>query len=295
MLAPLRISSTGGVFLARDRVRREKVALKLLDASAVPKQAVERFLAEARALQGVRHPHVVRAWDHGLEQGFSWYAMDLLPGGTLSDHLRDKGPAPPEHALALAFQVLMGLGAVHRLGLIHRDVKLTNVMIDEAGNARITDFGVAHHPKGTVAFETVPGQALGTPGYGAPEQWADAGKVGAPADLFATGVLLYRLMTRKRADHLHLGHYRPSLLSDVPAPVRPVLLRSTRPDPDERYENARFMALATVRARDEFLGRRDEPAWMATFDASAGSPQGTDPWAPLRAWLTAPPTRGKAR
>lgn len=280
LVAPLGTSPTGGVFLAIDREDGAQRALKLLDNAAVEKEAVDRFLAEARVLEGLRHPHVVHAWDHGCEQGFCWYAMDFMPGGNLEDQLRAKARAPAEHALTLTFQVLLGLHAVHRAGLIHRDVKLTNVMIDRDGRARVTDFGVAHHPKGTVGFETVPGQTLGTPGYGAPEQWSNAGTVGAAADLFATGVLLYRLLTRKRPDHLHLGHFRPALLSDLPEPIVSVLLRSTRPDPDERYADAVEMARATVRARDQVLGRSDEADWMARFDDE----REVD-WASLEVWL----------
>lgn len=274
----------GGVFLARDREEGRDCALKLLDSAAVPEEAVERFLAEARVLRDVRHRHVVHAWDHGHDHGFCWYAMELLPGGSLADLLRAKRTAPPDHALSLTFQVLMGLHAIHSAGLVHRDVKLTNVLVDAHGDARITDFGVAHHPKGTVEFETVPGQALGTPGYGAPEQWTEGGNVGAPADLFATGVLLYRLLTRKRPDYLHLAQYRPTLLRDVPEPLRPLLLEATRPQPEDRYADAAAMARAVVEARDAWLGVSEARAWMARFAHPA--PDWRDTWSSLRAWLT---------
>lgn len=283
--APLGTRGAGGVFLAEDVEANVQRAIKLLDLGAVPPEAAERFRAEARVLSTLRHPNVVRAWTQGQDYGFCWYVMDYLPGGSLADHLRVKGPAPAEHALALVFQVLMGLGAIHGAGLVHRDTKLTNVLIDERGNPRVSDFGIAHHPKGTVGFETIPGQTLGTPGYGAPEQWAHAGTVGAAADVFATGVLLYRLLTRKHPESLHLAHLRPKLLEVVPEPCREVLLTSTRMDPNDRYASAEDMARAVVRARDLHLGRSDEPRWMCRF-RTPEEEWGSDT-ATLRGWLEA--------
>jgi eukaryotic-like serine/threonine-protein kinase len=282
---PMKEGSTGGVFLARDRQLGGPCVLKLLDESVVPPEAVARFQAEARVLERLRHPNLVQARAHGRDHGFSWYAMDLLPGGNLQELLRVRGPLPPVHALALGFQVLRAVDVLHHAGLVHRDVKLTNVLLDERGRACLSDLGVAHHPHGEVPFDTRTGQELGTPGYGAPEQWEHAGKVGPAADLFAIGVLVYRLLTRRPPDRLHLAHYRPTLLRDIPEPIRPVLVRSTRVRPDERYPDARAMGEALAQAAARVEEGLDPESWIATFAA----PEDEAPWEALERWLDVDP------
>ncbi len=288
-VAPLGVRTNGGVFLARDRERGEECALKLLDETSVPPEAIARFQAEARVLSRLRHPHLVHARGHGQDHGFSWYAMDLLPGGDLQALLRVRGPLPAEHALALGFQVLLGLDALHAAGLVHRDVKLTNVLLDEAWRGRLSDLGVAHHPQGEVPYDTRTGQELGTPGYGAPEQWEHAGKVGPVADLFAAGVVVYRLLTKRPPDRLHLAHYRPKLLDGIDAAVQQVLLRATQVVPGSRYATAREMAAAVADAASR-IGVADARGWVALLD----DPEAIDPWAGLRAWLMGGPGRADA-
>jgi len=285
LVSVLRTSATGGVFVGKDKKSGVRRAVKLLDAEVAVPQAVERFLAEARVLESIDHPHVVRAWAHGREQGFCWYAMDLLPGGSLQQHLAQEGALDVELALPLVFQLLMGVDALHRAGLLHRDIKLTNVLVDERGSVCLTDLGVAQHPHGTVDFHTIPGQALGTPGYGSPEQWTDAGTAGTSADLFATGVLLYRLLTRKEAELLHLAHLRPTLLSNLDPPVRALLLRATQHHAAARFQEARTMAHAVAGVRDVLCGYDDTATWMMHFRDPCHA-LWDEAFGPLRAWLT---------
>jgi serine/threonine-protein kinase len=219
----------------------------------------------------------VRARAYGREEGLSWYAMDLLPGGDLQDLLKVRGALPPPIALALSFQVLLGLDALHRAGLVHRDVKLTNVLLDARSRAVVTDLGVARHPRHLVQFQTETGQEMGTEGYTAPEQWEHAASVGPPADVFATGVLLYRLLTRKPPHRLHLAQIRPELLSDQPEALRPVLLEATRIEPAARFQDARAMGAAIAAA----YPLESASSWIRLFD----DPEEHDPWEPVRAWL----------
>ncbi len=288
LVSVLRTSQTGGVFLGRDKLSGVKRAVKVLDAEVAVPEATERFLAEARVLEKMDHPHVVRGCDHGREKGFCWYAMEYMPGGSLQDQLAKKGAMPLEFALPVTFQVLMGVDALHREGLVHRDIKLTNVLIDAKGNARLTDLGVAHHPDGTVDFHTIPGQALGTPGYGSPEQWTNPGSAGAPSDLFAAGVLLFRLLTRRKAERLHLAHLRPSLLSKLDYPIRELLLNATRPRVRSRYKEAPTMAHAVVEARDIVFDLQESASWMKRF-REPNHPDWDVAFDPLRTWLATKP------
>jgi eukaryotic-like serine/threonine-protein kinase len=208
--------------------------------------------------------------------------MELLPA-SLRDHSKRKGPMSAERAIAATFQVLSGLDAVHKKGLIHRDVKLTNVLVDEQGTLRIADFGVAHHPVGTVSFETIPGQGFGTPGYGAPEQWDGANPVGPPADVFATGVLLYRLMTGRRPDRLHMAHYRDDLLDGIPAPVQSVLLTATQVELEARYASAAAMAGSLAKARNSLTQTDEASAWASHLEAPC-EVEGPG-WDDLRGWF----------
>lgn len=280
LVAELGVRRTGGVFLAHDRKVGQRCALKLLDEGDVPEEAILRFLAEARDLEQLDHPHVVRARAHGRERGFSWYAMDLLRGGSLQD-LAKKRVIPPVHALGLVFQVLVGLDALHRAGLVHRDVKLSNVLLDD-GRAVLTDLGIAHHRRGGVPYDTHTGQELGTAGYVAPEQYEHAGSVGAPADLFSTGVVLYRMITRRPPHRIHLAHYRPDLLDEVPERLRPILLRATQVDVEARYPDARSMGEAVYdAARDVARDPSAVAGWLGQFD----EPGGEEAFGALRAWL----------
>jgi len=283
LVAPLGVRQRGGAFLAVDNRTGAECALKVLDDDTVPTESVQRFEAEAKALQRLSHPHLVRAHANGREGGLSWYAMDLLPGGNLQDLLKNRGALPAPIALSLVFQVLLGLDALHRDGLVHRDVKLTNVLLDGQQRAVVTDLGVAHHPKHQVQFQTETGQGLGTEGYTAPEQWEHAARVGPPADLFATGVLLYRLLTRKPPHRLHLAQIRPELLSDHPEALRTLLLHSTRLEPGDRPADARTMG-AEVATAATAMGVATG-GWMRLFDA----PGPPDPWDPVRAWLRGGP------
>lgn len=262
---PLGTTPVGGVFEATDRERGAPCAVKMLDQSATSEQSAQRFLAEARVLSEVDHPHVLHAWAYGCESGFCWYAMDLLPQ-SLRDHCKRKGRVPTQVALAATLQVLSALHTVHGLGLVHRDVKLTNVLVGDDGKVRLADFGVAHHPDGTVSFETVPGQALGTPGYGAPEQWSGDEEVGPSTDVFAVGVLLYRMLSGRPPDRLHLSHYRPHLLDELPEAVREVLLCASSVEVDDRYPSARAMARAVADVHAEVVGDRRADAWVEAFD-----------------------------
>jgi serine/threonine-protein kinase len=169
------------------------VALKLLkERLAADETFRARFVHEARAARHVEHDHVVPVLDTGEADGTSYLVAAYVPGGSLEDRLTHDGSLPLDEALRIAAEIGTGLDALHRAGLIHRDVKPSNLMLDENGRAAITDFGLAKGPAYTVL--TKPGQVMGTLDYLAPE--LIRGEAATPAsDIYAFGCVVYESIT----------------------------------------------------------------------------------------------------
>lgn len=177
------------VYLARDQVLDREVAIKVLnDAVAADPQSLERFLREARLAARVHHSSCIAIYDFGQEGGLTFMAMEYFRGRTLRDLVK-KGPMDPYLGLRIVRDVASALGAVHEAGIVHRDVKPTNVMVDRGGSVRITDFGVAR----AVGDESQTGMMVGTMKYMAPEQ-ARGKDADRRADIFSLGVVIYELL-----------------------------------------------------------------------------------------------------
>jgi serine/threonine-protein kinase len=190
---------TGGmssVYRAHDRLLDRKVALKVLhEHHGVDEASVERFRREARAVASVSHPNVVTVIDRGEQGGRQFIVFEYVEGENLKRLIEREGPLPVEQALELVLQVAHGLAFAHREGLVHRDVKPQNVLLDGNGTAKVTDFGIArsldvHHGM------TQTGTVLGTSDYIAPEQ-AQGQSVDELSDVYSLGVVLYELLTGK--------------------------------------------------------------------------------------------------
>ena len=242
---------TGGtatVWLATDVAADRAVAVKLLLPSGGPGATAhrERLRAEARTLSLLDHPHVVRVLDHGEHDGRDFIVMEYVQGGSLADHLAQRGPVAPAVAVALIGQLLDALGAAHAAGIVHRDVKPANVLLRSETQAALCDFGIARSEGANAATAT--GVALGSAGYMAPEQRIDARRVGPGADLYATACTLFHLVTQQTPVDLYLAPDHSPRWKDVPAPLQPILRRATQADPDARYLSADEMrsALAAV-------------------------------------------------
>jgi hypothetical protein len=180
---------TGGmasVWLARDEALQRAVAIKLMaDTLADDERWLERFKREARAAAALAHPHIVKVYDFGIEEHRPYLVMAHVPGGSLRDRLRDGG-RPPEPA-RLARELLGALAHVHAAGIVHRDVKPGNILLDEHDRSQLTDFGIARPQDASTMTQT--GMVLGTVRYLAPEVAA-----GEPAtqrsDLYSAGAVL---------------------------------------------------------------------------------------------------------
>src|SRR5579883_3284443 len=185
----------GEVYRAEDLKLGQAVAIKFLPVTlSQDAPALSRFHSEVRIARQVSHPNVCRVFDIGEAEGVPFLTMEYVDGEDLASVVRRIGRLSPDKAVELARQICAGLAAAHERGVIHRDLKPANVMLDGAGKARIMDFGLA----GVAASFKGSEIRAGTPAYMAPEQLAGA-EVTAKSDLYSLGLILYELLTGKRA------------------------------------------------------------------------------------------------
>ncbi|MEV4258050.1 protein kinase, partial [Spirillospora sp. NPDC049652] len=181
------------VYIARDVRLDRVVAIKVMHAGlAADDEFVARFIGEAKAAAALSHPNVVAVYDQRTDGEHVFLVMEYVPGRTLRDLLAERGRIGPREALTLMQPVLAALGAAHRAGMVHRDVKPENVLITEDGQAKVADFGLARAESASKMTKT--GLIIGTVGYLAPEQVV-TGNADLRSDVYAAGILLYELLT----------------------------------------------------------------------------------------------------
>ena len=259
----------GVVYKARQVSLNRVVALKMLPGGAyTERHELVRFLAEAEVVAAVRHPHVVQVYEYGQCGSRPYFAMEHLGGGSLVDLIRKTGRLAPAGAAALVEKIARGVQAAHDLGIVHRDIKPQNVLLDDDGEPKVTDFGLAK--RGGRADLTRTGAVMGTPHYMAPEQAAGKTKfVGPAADVYALGVILYECLTGRTpftADDsvrllMKVVEDEPpavrQLAPGVPRDLEAICLKCLRKEPHARYATAddladdlrRFLAGEPVEAR----------------------------------------------
>src|SRR4051794_21600242 len=235
------------VWCAEDEVLGRRVALKLLGSRyAEDDEFRERFRREAQAAAGLAHPNIVGIFDFGEWDGIPYIAMELVDGRTLKDLVRERGPLPPATAVAVMEQILRALGYAHQRGIVHRDIKPQNVIIDDEGHAKGADFGIAR----AVASEmTETGTIIGTVQYISPEQ-AEGHQVDARSDLYSAGIVLYELLTGRVPFEAESAvsiaiqqiNERPvppgQLQPGVPRGLEAVVMRALEKDPALRFQTA---------------------------------------------------------
>jgi len=191
-----RIGSGGmaDVYLAEDTHLGREIALKVLHRRfAQDAEFVERFRREASAAAGLQHPHVVGVFDRGEHEGTYYIAMEYLRGRTLKDVMVAEAPLDQLRVISIGSQILQAAGFAHRNGVVHRDFKPHNVIVDDGGNVKVTDFGIA---RAGASEMTETGSIMGTAQYLSPEQ-AQGQEVTARSDVYSIGVMLYELLTGK--------------------------------------------------------------------------------------------------
>ncbi|HKC22253.1 MAG TPA: protein kinase [Gaiellaceae bacterium] len=233
------------VYKARDALLERHVALKILhEQYSADDDFVERFKREARSVAQLQHPNIVTVIDRGEEDGRQYIVFEYIDGENLKEHVVRKGRLDVREALEIALEVARGLAFAHEQGLIHRDVKPQNILLNGDGRAKVTDFGIAR----TVDVDgmTQTGTVLGTSNYIAPEQ-ASGRRVDAHSDIYALGAVLYELLAGEvpfpgesfvvvAMKHMH--EPAPSLLDvrgDIPLRVAAAVDRALEKDPVHRF------------------------------------------------------------
>ena len=249
------------VWLAEDQELGRKVAVKILhERYASDTQFVERFRREATHAAGLSHPNVVSIYDRGETGGSYFIVMEYVEGRTLKELIVTRGPCPVPVAISYVRQVLAALRYAHRNGIVHRDIKPHNVLVDHEGRVKVADFGIARAGSSQM---TEAGSIIGTAQYLSPEQ-ARGAPVDESSDLYSTGIVLYELLTGKvpftgetpveiAMKHLSQVPSAPSeLRGEIPRDLDLVVLRALAKEPADRYRSAKDMD------RDlELVGRGD--------------------------------------
>lgn len=245
------VLGTGGMgvlFQGTDEVTGERVAVKMLKPTdSIDEDRIARFLRETRIAAMLDHPHVARVLDSGSDEtGTPFLVMELLEGRSLEQELAERNVLGFPEALAVALPIARALAAAHALGVVHRDVKPSNIFLCRQGastSAKLVDFGIARSPRD--AFETRAGLFVGTPGYVAPEQARD-GECGPFTDVWGVGAVLYRCLTGRPP---HAGGSIPEMLARLVRESVPPLAvngvkrstcaaidRALERDPQRRYQ-----------------------------------------------------------
>jgi Tol biopolymer transport system component/predicted Ser/Thr protein kinase len=249
----------GLVYRATDTRLGRTVAIKLLRPEmAATADAQRRFQREAKAASALKHPNIVTIYDAGQSEGRDFLVMEFVEGQTVAERLRG-GPMPFADALACGIQVAAALEAAHAAGILHRDLKPQNVMMDSTGSTKVVDFGLAKvsargEPAQSQMTETRLGAVMGTAAYMSPEQ-AEGQPVDARSDLFSFGALLYEMLSGRRAfKGASPASTLAAVLRDEPAPLDPapwnVIARCLEKDPGRRFQTPAELgaALEAVRA-----------------------------------------------
>jgi serine/threonine protein kinase len=278
------------VFRARDRLLERRVALKILHPHYAGDEAtIERFRREARAVAQLSHPNIVTVIDRGQADGRQFIVFEYVDGQTLKEIVQERGPLPVREAVELAIGIARGLAFAHAGGLVHRDVKPQNVLLNGDGKPKVTDFGIARSLD--VEGVTQTGTVLGTSHYIAPEQ-ASGRPVDAQTDVYSLGAVLYELLTGEppfdgesfvAVALKHVHERPPSVLErrpDCPLRLAAAVERALAKEPADRFPTMDVFA-AELEAVLAAIGRGD-PESAPTLIVPSRTVRAAQPRPPAR-------------
>ena len=273
------------VYLAEDQLLGRQLAMKVLHHHfAEDQEFVERFRREASSAAGLSHPNIVGIFDRGEWNGTYYIAMEYVAGRSLKEVVREQGALDPATAIDIVTQILRAARFAHKRGVIHRDLKPHNVILDEEGRARVTDFGIA---RAGASEMTLTGSIMGTAQYLSPEQ-AQGQLVSGRSDLYAVGIISYELLTGAvpfdgetavaiAFKQVSVEPRAPSELEPgVPAALDAVVLRALAKDPTRRFADAEEFIAALQEARQQ-LSVTAETAAAGTIAGGAVLATGSPP------------------
>ncbi|MCC6244803.1 MAG: serine/threonine protein kinase [Gemmatimonadaceae bacterium] len=267
----------GTVWLVRDRFLDRLVALKvLLEEHGDEPDRRARFLREARTSARLEHPHIIDVYRADETNGVVWFTMRFIDGESLGDRIRDRGPLPVAEGVRLLREVAWGLAYAHARGVVHRDIKPDNILLDrDSGRAVVTDFGIARDAVQGASNLTIDGHVLGSVHFMSPEQASD-GALDGRSDLYALGCVAYLMFTGavpfdgtpQSILVAHVTRPAPSMRAaapHIPESVCAVIERCLAKDPAQRFATADLLAAALDNAL-----RDAESAERAAADAAPG-------------------------
>lgn len=292
----------GAVYKATDKMLRIPVALKVMSIQITNNEdALERFRREVIFARKVSHPNVCRIYDISESDSIYYVSMEYLEGKTLADLLESKGRLMPDLGVSIAKQVLGALQEAHRVGVIHRDLKPQNIMVDSNQRASIMDFGISI--SADVSRLTQTGSVAGTITYMAPEQ-LEGREIDRRVDIYAMGLILFEILTGRLpfdvrspgeviAAHLKGDFRRPSeFIPDFPPVLEKIILRALEKKVEKRYQSAAEFLQALEACESAIPSRRamEDAPTRDDFVPSAPLPQETIPEETLKHLLRARPT-----
>ncbi|HZI99271.1 MAG TPA: serine/threonine-protein kinase, partial [Gemmatimonadaceae bacterium] len=243
---------SGIVYRAIDRRLKRAVAIKILPPDlAFRSDTRDRFMREAETAARLSHPNIVPIFSVDEREGLAWFVMAIVEGESLGDHVRTKGAMPVNDVRKMLREVADALGFAHERGVVHRDIKPDNILLDaESGRAMVTDFGIARATTEGGSRLTATGTAIGTPAYMSPEQCAGDKQLDGRSDLYSLGAVAYYalagqpvfdgpstpviMMKHVTETPTPLSRYR----SGVPEDLERIVMRLLQKDPADRFRNA---------------------------------------------------------
>ena len=283
----IRTLGTGGmatVYLAHEVALDRDVAIKVLPQAFIrDKQFVNRFRREARLAARLEHPNIVRIYRIGEEPRLCYFVMSYIPGGTIAERVKTFGPLPVADIVRWGIDACAALGYAHEHGVIHRDLKPDNIMLDYDSRAIVMDFGIAHAVEGTNLTRS--GALIGTPQYMSPDQ-AMGRSLDARSDIYSFGMVLYKMIAGKLPFkskdplalmymHVNKTPQSPDILNPMTPPwLRDIILTCLAKRPEDRFSSAFELRDALI-AGKSFVPRITLPAPQETPTRSGSSLIGT--------------------